>query len=158
MILIAYDGSKDAQSAIELAGQLIGGEPATVLSAWEPFVDVMARTGLGIGPGVIDFEAIDKASEERAGELAAEGAQRAARAGVIAQVRTRATDATIAATILAEADELGASAIVLGSRGLTGIKSLLLGRVSHAVLQHADRPVIVIPSSEVAHERAAHGR
>ena len=118
----------------------------------------MARTGLGIGPGVIDFEAIDKGYEESARELAAEGAQRAARAGLNAQPRTRARHATIAATILAEADELGASVIVLGSRGLTGIKSLLLGSVSHAVLQHADRPVIVIPSSEVAHERAAHRR
>jgi nucleotide-binding universal stress UspA family protein len=156
VILIAYDGSKDAQSAIELAGELMGGEPAIVLSVWEPFVDVMARTGLGVGPGVIDFEALDRAYEESARELAAEGAQRAARAGLNAQPRTRARQATIAATILAEADELGASAIVLGSRGLTGIKSLLLGSVSHAVVHRADRPVIVVPSSEVARERAAH--
>ena len=158
MILIAYDGSKDAQSAIDLAGDLMSGEPTTVLSVWEPFVDVMARTGLGVGPGVIDFEAIDKAYEESARERAAEGAQRAARAGLNAQPRTRARHATIAATILAEADKLGASAIVLGSRGLTGVKSLLLGSVSHAVLQHADRPVIVVPSPKVAHERAAHRR
>ncbi len=158
MILIAYDGSKDAQSAIDLAGDLMSGEPTTVLSVWEPFVDVMARTGLGVGPGVIDFEALDKAYEESGRERAAEGAQRAARAGLNAQPRTRARHATIAATILAEADELGASAIVLGSRGLTGVKSLLLGSVSHAVLQHANRPVIVVPSPEVAHQRAAHRR
>ena len=158
MILIAYDGSKDAQAAIDLAGELMGGERTVVLSVWEPFVDVMARSGLGVGPGVIDFEALDKTYEESARERAAEGAQRAGRAGLNAQPRTRARHATIAATILAEADELGASAIVLGSRGLTGIKSLLLGSVSHAVLQHADRPVIVVPSSEVAHERAAHRR
>ncbi|MGO9496678.1 MAG: universal stress protein [Solirubrobacteraceae bacterium] len=157
MILIAYDGSKDAQSAIEVAGQLMAGVPTTVLSVWEPFVDVLARTGLGIGPGEIDFDGLDKAYEESARELAAEGTQLAARAGLNAQPRTRARHTTIAATILAEADELGASAIVLGSRGLTGIKSLL-GSVSHAVLQHADRPVLVIPSSEVAHERAAHRR
>lgn len=158
MILIAYDGAKDAQSAIDLAGDLMSGEPTTVLSVWEPFVDVMARTGLGVGPGVIDFEALDKAYEESGRERAAEGAQRAARAGLNAQPRTRARHATIAATILAEADELGASAIVLGSRGLTGVKSLLLGSVSHAVLQHANRPVIVVPSPEVAHQRAAHRR
>jgi nucleotide-binding universal stress UspA family protein len=158
VILIAYDGSKDSQAAIDLAGKLMDGEPATVLAVWEPFVDVMARTGLGVGPGVIDFEALDKAYEESARELAAEGAQRAERAGLNAQPRTQARRATIAATILAAADELGASAIVLGSRGLTGIKSLLLGGVSHAVLQHADRPVIVVPSFGVAIERAAHRR
>jgi nucleotide-binding universal stress UspA family protein len=44
----------------------------------------------------------------------------------------------------------------MGTRGLTGIKSVLLGSVSHAVLQHADRPVIVVPSPDVANKRAGH--
>jgi hypothetical protein len=58
VILIAYDGSAHAQSAIECAGELFGGEPVTVLTVWEPFVDVMARTGTGLGlaPGIVDFE------------------------------------------------------------------------------------------------------
>lgn len=158
MILIAYDGSTDAQSAIDQAGELMGGEPTTVLSVWEPFVDVMARTGVGFGfiPGEIDFAQIDKGYEESARERAAEGAQRAARAGLNSQPRTRARHATIAATILEEADEIGARAIVLGTRGLTGVKSLLLGSVSNAVVQHADRPVIIVPSPETVRERAAH--
>ena len=49
MILIAYDGSSDARSAIDRAGELLSGEPATVLTVWEPFIDVMARTGAGLG-------------------------------------------------------------------------------------------------------------
>ncbi|MGZ4325074.1 MAG: universal stress protein, partial [Solirubrobacteraceae bacterium] len=49
MILIAYDGSPDARSAIDHAGELFSGEPATVLTVWEPFIDVMTRTGAGLG-------------------------------------------------------------------------------------------------------------
>jgi nucleotide-binding universal stress UspA family protein len=56
------------------------------------------------------------------------------------------------------ADEVEAAVIVLGTRGLTGLKSLWLGSVSHAVLQHADRAVIVVPSPGIAAERAARRR
>lgn len=132
MILIAYDGSQDSQSAIDRAGELLRGEPATVVTVWEPFIDVMARTGAGLGlaPGIVDFEEIDKAYEPSARERAAEGVERAARAGLNAQPRTRVRHTMIANAILSEADEVGASAIVVGTRGLTGIKSLLLGSVS----------------------------
>jgi nucleotide-binding universal stress UspA family protein len=40
---------------------------------------------------------------------------------------------------------VGAGAIVIGSRGLTGVKSLLLGSVSHEVIRHADGTVVVVP-------------
>jgi nucleotide-binding universal stress UspA family protein len=155
VILICYDGSPDARSAIEHAGELLGGHPATVLTVWEPFVEVMARSGAGFGFGnaMVDIDKIDAASERAARERADEGVEWARRAGLNTQPRTATGEATIAQTILAVADDVGASAIVLGSRGLTGLKSLLVGSVSHAVLQHADRPVIVVPSPEVAAKR-----
>jgi nucleotide-binding universal stress UspA family protein len=62
-------------------------------------------------------------------------------------------DDGVAGAILAVADELDANAIVVGTRGLTGLRSMLLGSVSHAVLQHANRTVIVVPSAAVAEER-----
>jgi nucleotide-binding universal stress UspA family protein len=65
----------------------------------------------------------------------------------------RSQDTTISSAILTEARDEDASAIVIGTRGLTGVKSLLLGSVSHAVLQHADRTVVVVPSAEVASAR-----
>ena len=49
----------------------------------------------------------------------------------------------------------GQTLSALGTRGLTGLKSLFLGSVSHAALEHADRPVMVVPSGEVAAARAA---
>jgi nucleotide-binding universal stress UspA family protein len=41
------------------------------------------------------------------------------------------------------ARERDASIIVLGARGLSGIKQALLGSVSEKVARHADRPVLL---------------
>ena len=158
MILIAYDGSIDARAAIDHAGELLKGQPVTVLTVWERLVDVVTRTGAGMAIGEVDYDRLDRSSLEQARERAREGAERAQQAGLKPTARTSVREHSIAATILAQADEVGASAILMGSRGLTGFKSLLLGSVSHGVLQHADRPVIVVPSPEVAAARAAHRR
>ena len=42
------------------------------------------------------------------------------------------------------ADRHDAATIVIGSRGLTGLQSMLLGSVSNAIVHHADRPTLVI--------------
>lgn len=57
--------------------------------------------------------------------------------------------------ILQTADELDATAIIVGSCGLTGVKSLSLGSGSYGLIQHADRAVIVVRSAEVAAARAS---
>ena len=159
MILIGYDGSPDSHAAIELAGELFPGQAATVLSVWEPFVDVMARTGVGATYlAMANVQEIDDASEQAARERAAEGAELAGRAGLNAEPRADARAATIAETILAAASDVQARAIVLGTRGLTGLKSVVLGSVSHAVLTHTDRAVLVVPPAKVASERAEHLR
>ena len=156
MILVAYDGSADARAAVQGAGDLFAGQPVTVLTVWQPFADVVARTtiGFGIVPTVPDAGEIDNASIKAAEQTAADGAALAREAGLDATSLAVAQTSTTARAILAEADRLGASAIVMGSRGLTGVKSLLLGSVSHEVIQHADRAVAVVPSPAVAESRA----
>jgi nucleotide-binding universal stress UspA family protein len=52
-------------------------------------------------------------------------------------------------TICEIADRNQAAVIVMGSRGLFGVKSLLMGSVSSAVLHHASQPTLVIhPETE----------
>jgi nucleotide-binding universal stress UspA family protein len=155
MILICYDGSPDSRAAIEHGAELLKGEPATVLTVWQPFIEVLAHTsaGFGLTPGMVDIEEIDAATRKSAEERAEEGAALARAGGLDAHPRVCSQATTTAAAILSAAEEVGASAIVIGSRGLTGMKSLLLGSVSHAVIQHADRTVIVVPSPDVAAAR-----
>jgi nucleotide-binding universal stress UspA family protein len=157
MILICYDGSTDAQAAVDRAGQLMPGAEATVLVIWETILEVMTRTGsLGTGFGMVGaFEdgGTDARIEQAARDTAAAGVQRATAAGLTAQPRIASRGDDIAADILAVAGDLNAEIIVLGTRGLGAVKSLMLGSVSHAVLHHADRPVLVIPSPAVIEER-----
>ena len=155
MILIAYDGSDDAKAAVEQAGKLFPGESAAVLTVWQHFIDTMARVGGGVGV-IVDYDEIDKDSEASAQAKAQEGAELATEAGLQAVARTSAVGWTVADTILSEAAAVAASVVVCGSRGYTGVKSLMLGSVSNHVLQHADRPVVVIPSPAVAKARAEH--
>jgi nucleotide-binding universal stress UspA family protein len=156
MILICYDGSPDSRAAVERAAELFGDQPAMVLTVWEPFVGMATRSSLGIGlvPFTADPEQIDDASSRAAAETAAEGAELARGRGMTAEHKTVSQSSTTARAILGEAEAIDAGAIVMGSRGLTGVKSLLLGSVSHEVVQHADRAVVIVPSPEVAASRA----
>jgi len=157
LILIAYDGSDDAKAAIEQAGKLFPGETATVLTVWERFIDTMARAGAGAGAGVIvDYDAIDTQTAQSASEQSEEGAKLANEAGLTASAKTAVVDTTISDAILDEAASAGASVVVTGSRGYTGVKSLMLGSVSHHLVQHADLPVVVVPSPAVAKARTEH--
>jgi nucleotide-binding universal stress UspA family protein len=42
------------------------------------------------------------------------------------------------------AGERDAAAVVVGSHGISGLRSRLLGRVSRRLIEHSDRPVLVI--------------
>ena len=150
MILICYDGSTDAKEAIACGARMLRGQRATVLTVWSPF-DTAA---LGLAGGVEDMQESDEAGRLHAEQQAEAGARLAIELGFDAESRTVDRRTTIADAILGEADAVEATAILMGSRGLTGVKSLLLGSVSHAVIQHADRTVIVVPSPEVAAARA----
>lgn len=159
MILMSYDGSDDANAAIDRAAELMPGAETTVLTVWEPFADVMMRTGafgfggLGMIGAYPDATGADEASEKGAQVRADEGAERARAAGLNARPRTAARNGAIAESILDAADDVDADVVVMGTRGLGGVKSFLLGSVSHAVVQHADRAVLVVPSPSLSERR-----
>jgi nucleotide-binding universal stress UspA family protein len=155
LILIAYDGSDDAKAAIEQASRLFPGETVTVLTVWQRFLDTMARAGSNLSIA-FDYDEIDTETEKNTREKAEEGARLAAEAGLEATARTAVVETTVAGAILTEAAAVEASAVVCGSRGYNGLKSLMLGSTSHHILQHADIPVVVVPSPAVARARAEH--
>ncbi len=165
MILVCYDGSADAQAAIDRIAELMPGAEATVLVIWETILETMTRQGsLGMGMGMVGpygDDDVDATIKHAALDTASDGVQRANSAGLVAHPRIASRDVDIAAAILSVAADVTAELIVLGTRGRGGVKSMMLGSVSQAVLHHADRPVLVVPShilSEQRHHWAEHAR
>jgi nucleotide-binding universal stress UspA family protein len=162
-VLLCYDGSDAAGRAIERAGQILGGGEAIVLTVWESVgsailrhapsgASELARDARGVAEDVI--AELDSGTAERATATAREGAELAAAAGfdarpearrAVAQAAERAA-VTVWRAVLDVADEAAVELIVLGSRGRSGIKSMVLGSVSYGVLHHSERPVLIVPS------------
>jgi nucleotide-binding universal stress UspA family protein len=142
-IVLCYDGSADAQEAIEFVGDNLAGRRVVVVTAWEPYPSFI--TGYPGWPVTSDEPIKDTATR-----LATEGCERARACRLEASPRVQEADDGVARAILAAADDEDADLIVLGSRGLTGLQRLLLGSVAHAVGQHAHRPVAIVPSRPLA--------
>jgi nucleotide-binding universal stress UspA family protein len=162
VILICYDGSDDARAAVADAGRVLAGHPAIVLTVWEPIAEVLARTAAGtaVMAGLSTPIAADDEAETEARRVAEEGTEIARTAGFDASPRVCPQTMTVADTIIAQADRANATAIVMGTRGRTGLQSVM-GSVSHAVVQKSDRAVMVVPSGHVVADRRKrlhHGR
>jgi nucleotide-binding universal stress UspA family protein len=109
--------------------------------------------------GAYGDDDVDAKIKQTALETANEGAERATSAGLIAEPHIVRRGGDISAAILSVAAEVSADAIILGTRGRGGVKSMLLGSVSQAMVHHADRPVLIVPSPEICeqrHQSAAH--
>jgi nucleotide-binding universal stress UspA family protein len=146
-LLICYDGSADAKHAIESAGALLAARPALVVTVWQPIASLDSVVWSGMIVGVDNFAELDRAAAEAGGRVADEGVRIAQQAGLEAEPLAIKAAGPVWKTIVETADRHDAAAIVIGSRGLTGVRSMLLGSVSSAVAHYADRPTLVVHRS-----------
>jgi nucleotide-binding universal stress UspA family protein len=152
-LLIAYDGSDQAAHAIAVAARLFGHDShATILHAWGPTAVYVSTLGMAATPIPEGDEARDEA---RAVWLAEDGAQQARALGLAAEARAERYTSSAWRTIVDFAEREGADLIVIGTRGLSGMRSLLLGSCSHHVAQHALSPVLIVPDPDMGDARRA---
>jgi nucleotide-binding universal stress UspA family protein len=151
-VLLCYDGSEEAAHAIERAGALLTGRRAVVLTVWQPLAGLssIAWSGAGETPSMVDFTELDRAAAEKGDRLSQEGARIAEKAGLNVESVAIKASGTVWKTILELAEAHDAATIVMGSRGLSGLWSTLLGSVSSAVAHHADRPTLIVRQPDTA--------
>jgi nucleotide-binding universal stress UspA family protein len=144
-ILVCYDSSDGARRAIETAGAVFAGRKAIVLHVWSPIAVMAAAYGAVLSLPEYDEDALEKVARQ----VADEGAALAEAAGLDATGEL--AEGTYEGTwhaIVEAGEKLGATVIVIGARGLSTFKSVVLGSVSHGVAQHARVPVLIVPPAE----------
>lgn len=134
-IIVGVDGSRSSVDAVRLAGRLSAalGNPIEASIAWE-------------WPSVSPYVSGEWDPEHRAGALL--------EAALVEALGDRMPDGLVrtvrkgsAAFVLLEASRR-AEMLVVGRRGRGGFAGLLLGSVSAQCVEHAQCPVLVVPSAD----------
>ena len=153
-MLLATDGSEEAElatrAAIELA-ENTGSELHVVYV--EPLPDFVKN---GDGAPGYDRELYEKIEEEARETLRKLVWRVKAAGGTVADSHLRM--GVVAEEIVAFADELEVDLIIVGSRGVRGIRRALAGSVSEGVFRHAHRPVMVVRAKGDPPSRRGGGR
>lgn len=101
----------------------------------------------GVSPyGIVLPESFDREIREAAARQLAEWREKVTAQGVEAEANLSAMFPSLA--ISETASEIGADLIVMGTRGLSGIKHVLLGSVAERTLRAAHCPVLTVKSDD----------
>jgi len=153
-LLVGFDGSEGAVTAIAVAGRLLPGRHARVVHLWTA-PDRGSALHRRLAPRARSDQHLDELVQDEtaaaARDVAAAGVALAGAAGWTAEPVVRGVYGGEALELARLAE--GSAAVVLGSRGLGGLRGLL-GSVSDLTVRQSPAPVLVVPPM-LAEERAA---
>ncbi|QXJ34183.1 universal stress protein [Saccharolobus shibatae] len=135
-ILVGYDGSENAERALDFAIEL-----ANKFSARLFVVEVIDLT-LFYNSGILPPLEATKSLEEKAKKDVKKAIEKAKSKGVDAEGITLEGDP--AHSILEFAKDNQVDVIIIGSRGLSKVQRIFLGSVSNKIVQESKIPVIVV--------------
>jgi nucleotide-binding universal stress UspA family protein len=149
-ILVAIDGSTHAERALAEAIDLAERNDAK-LTVMTCLPDPSALLLSGTGYAAVDFDTLRGHAEDNC-MLLLDAATRTVPEEIT--VTTKLAHGRPAEQILAQAEQ-GHDLIVMGSRGRSGLRSLVLGSVSHQVLNATPTAVLVIHESQSEREQGS---
>jgi nucleotide-binding universal stress UspA family protein len=140
-ILLATDGSEESSQAAQAAAELSKDTGSEVHVTYVLPSPTQLRGHHTYSRDVMR-SVLEQAEGEARSFLEAQAKQVGESGGKVAETHLRAGEPDKEIVKLSE--ELGAGAIVIGSRGLGAMKRALMGSVSESVVRHAHCPVFVV--------------
>jgi nucleotide-binding universal stress UspA family protein len=154
-VVIGFDGSPASERALRESGELLAPRQALVVMVWEAGLALHAleipTASVGLPPVPVDLRAgleLEQAMYERAQRLAQRGVELAREVDLEAEGIAVADEVTVADTLVRVAQERDAQALVVGTRGHSGVDKILLGSTAEAVIRRAPCPVVVARGPE----------
>jgi nucleotide-binding universal stress UspA family protein len=153
-VVVSFDGSTPSSAALEVAAAELPGRHLIIVSVWEPgFTTAMLTptdaTGVSFAaPDPVQIATVDRLQRDHATAIAEAGVAMAQRLGATAQAMPMGDGANVAETVVAVAERCDAALIVVGSRGLGGVKARLMGSTTRRLLHESHRPVLVVRSDD----------
>ena len=149
-ILVAVDGSKTAENALMFGLDLAAKYSAEVLvvSVFDVISTSLVARGMVFTPtGTTKYlEELEKFHEH----VLADALKKAKKVKPKTKVSKKLLKGRAANKIVEAANEGGFDLIVIGSRGLGGIKEFFLGSVSDRVADEAKCPVLIVKETDKA--------
>ncbi|MEM2546356.1 MAG: universal stress protein [Candidatus Bathyarchaeia archaeon] len=148
-ILVPLDGSEHSLKALDLAVQIakkFGGK-ITLIHVYQVNVRPMVMPEpITLTPGIpiispSEYSKVVEAAREAGSRILAEGEKRVKAEGV--EVETIIREGHIVHEIVRVAGEGKFNLIVMGARGISRIKEIILGSVSDGVIRNAPCPVLI---------------
>ena len=145
-IVIGFDGSVNAQRAVEFVGRLHpprGGQVIVFTAVDHMGVPSHTLAPRGVGATVAaEVRRINAERTARAKKNLARAEATLARAGW--RVRTTVSAGAPLHDLLATVDSAGADLLVVGARGASGFRHLLVGSVAEGALNRCPVPVLMV--------------
>jgi len=143
-IVVGTDGSDSAAVAVRQAAELAKAAGGTVhiVHAYQPINMGTVAMSAGTGGSTIDVESVN-ASITRHAETVCDHAIAIAQAeGVTYETHSAAGDPCDA--LISVAEQVHADLLVVGNRGMTGMKRFVLGSVPNKISHHAPCSVLIV--------------
>jgi|LDZT01.1.fsa_nt_gi nucleotide-binding universal stress UspA family protein len=145
-ILVCTDGSESSQKALEEASVIAQGcnvEEAAIIHVHDPSIDTTFPFHEGITPEQMEhFQKMMEGQKKERKKILSKASRFLEERNI--KTRTILIEGHPSHTIVNVAKDEGFDMIVLGNRGLGGLKKFFLGSVSNAVVQEAEHCSVLV--------------
>ncbi len=146
-IVVGTDGSDSAAGAVQQAAELAkaGGGTLHIVHAYQPMNMGTLAMSAGSGGSTIDVEGVNASIKSNAETICTRSS------GIVDEgvnCETHAVPGDPCDALISVAEQVHADLIVVGNRGMTGVKRFVLGSVPNKISHHAHCSVLIADTSK----------